>query len=85
LGDTSFAAIEFLWFMTQLANPICLITCFRLDAALLPRSASPSQATRTTAQEGQSATYRGFYSKFLHFPKRQLSVNIAKRLDKPIT
>jgi len=34
LGDTSFAAIEFLWSMTQLASPICLITRFRLDAAL---------------------------------------------------
>lgn len=34
LADASFAAIEFLWHMTQLANPICLITRLRLDAAL---------------------------------------------------
>jgi hypothetical protein len=71
--------------MTQLANPICLITRLRLDAALLSCTASPRQATRTTAQEGQSVTYRGFYSKFLRLPERQLSVGIAKRLDKPIT
>jgi hypothetical protein len=34
LTDASFAAIEFLWHMTQLPNPICMITRFRLDAAL---------------------------------------------------
>jgi hypothetical protein len=34
LADASFAAIESLWQMTQLANPICLITRLRLDAAL---------------------------------------------------
>jgi hypothetical protein len=34
LADASFAAIEFLWRLTQLPNPICMITRFRLDAAL---------------------------------------------------
>lgn len=34
LADASFAAIEFLWHMTQLPRPICMITRFRLDAAL---------------------------------------------------
>jgi len=34
LADASFAAIEFLWHMTQLPKPICMITRFRLDAAL---------------------------------------------------
>jgi DDE superfamily endonuclease len=34
VADASFAAIEFLWQVTQLANPICMITRFRLDAAL---------------------------------------------------
>jgi hypothetical protein len=34
LADASFAALELLWRMTQLANPICVITRFRLDAAL---------------------------------------------------
>ena len=32
--DASFAAIEFLWQVTKLADPICLIARFRLDAAL---------------------------------------------------
>jgi hypothetical protein len=32
--DASFAAIEFLWQVAKLADPICLITRFRLDAAL---------------------------------------------------
>lgn len=34
LADASFAAIEFLWHITQLPNPICMIVRFRLDAAL---------------------------------------------------
>lgn len=32
--DSSFAAIDFLWRVTRLANPITLIARFRLDAAL---------------------------------------------------
>ena len=32
--DASFAAIDFLWQVTKFANPITLITRFRLDAAL---------------------------------------------------
>ncbi|MBE3117312.1 MAG: transposase [Candidatus Atribacteria bacterium] len=32
--DSGFAAIDFLWRVAQLANPICLIARFRLDAAL---------------------------------------------------
>jgi DDE superfamily endonuclease len=34
VADNSFAVIELLWRMTQLAKPICMITRFRLDAAL---------------------------------------------------
>ncbi len=34
VADSSFAVIELLWQMTQLANPICMITRFRLDANL---------------------------------------------------
>lgn len=33
--DASFAAIDFLWQVAKLANPICLIARFRLDAALV--------------------------------------------------
>ena len=34
LADASFAAIDFLWRVTQAAHSICVITRFRLDAAL---------------------------------------------------
>jgi hypothetical protein len=34
VADNSFAVIDLLWRMTQLAKPICMITRFRLDAAL---------------------------------------------------
>jgi len=34
VADASFAAIELLWRVTQLPNPICMIARFRLDAAL---------------------------------------------------
>jgi hypothetical protein len=48
VADSSFAVIELLWRMTQLAKPICMVTRFRLDAALYdpapPRS--PSQKGR---------------------------------------
>ncbi len=34
VADSSFAVISLLWRMTQLPNPICMITRFRLDASL---------------------------------------------------
>jgi DDE superfamily endonuclease len=34
VADAGFAAIEFLWQVTQFLNPICMITRLRLDAAL---------------------------------------------------
>ena len=34
VADASFAAIQFLWQVTHLPNPICMITRFRLDAAM---------------------------------------------------
>jgi DDE superfamily endonuclease len=34
VADSGYAVIELLWQMTQLRNPICMITRFRLDAAL---------------------------------------------------
>jgi hypothetical protein len=41
VADNSYAVIEFLWQMTQLANPITMVVRFRMDAALyepaLPR------------------------------------------------
>lgn len=34
VADSSFAAIDLLWKLCQLKNPVCVITRFRLDAAL---------------------------------------------------
>ncbi|MCC7165542.1 MAG: transposase [Anaerolineae bacterium] len=34
VADNSYAVIEFLWAMTQLANPIIMVVRFRMDAAL---------------------------------------------------
>jgi hypothetical protein len=34
VADSSYAVIEFLWRMTQLANPITMVVRFRMDAAL---------------------------------------------------
>jgi DDE superfamily endonuclease len=34
VADSSYAVIEFLWQMTQLANPITMVVRFRMDAAL---------------------------------------------------
>jgi len=34
VADSSFAVIDLLWQLRQLKNPICMITRFRLDAAL---------------------------------------------------
>jgi hypothetical protein len=48
VADSSFAVIELLWRMTQLANPICMITRFRLDANLFEPAPSrkPKQKGR---------------------------------------
>jgi DDE superfamily endonuclease len=34
VGDSSYAAIDFLWRMTQLRNPLTMVVRFRMDAAL---------------------------------------------------
>src|SRR5512140_1186286 len=48
VADSSYAVIELLWRMTQLANPICMITRFRLDAALFKPAPK-----RQAGQKGQ--------------------------------
>jgi hypothetical protein len=42
VADNGFAVLELLWRMTQLANPICMITRFRLDAALYEPAPPPT-------------------------------------------
>jgi hypothetical protein len=47
VADSSFAVIELLWQLRQLKNPICMITRFRLDAALYePAKATPGKIGR---------------------------------------
>jgi len=47
VADSSFAVIELLWQLRQLKNPVCMITRFRLDAALYePAKAKPGAIGR---------------------------------------
>jgi hypothetical protein len=49
VADSGFAVIELLWRMTQLANPICMIARFRLDANLFEPA-----PVRKPGQKGRS-------------------------------
>lgn len=47
VADSSFAVIELLWELRQLKNPICMITRFRMDAALYePAQPAPGKIGR---------------------------------------
>jgi hypothetical protein len=47
VADSSFAVIELLWQLRQLKNPICMITRFRMDAALYePAQPAPGKRGR---------------------------------------
>jgi hypothetical protein len=47
VADSSFAVIDLLWQLRQLQNPVCMITRFRLDAALYePAKAAPGAIGR---------------------------------------
>jgi hypothetical protein len=47
VADSSFAVIDLLWQLRQLKNPICMITRFRLDAALYePAQLAPGKIGR---------------------------------------
>jgi hypothetical protein len=47
VADSSFAVIDLLWQLRQLKNPVCMITRFRLDAALYePAKAKPGAIGR---------------------------------------
>jgi hypothetical protein len=47
VADSSFAVIELLWQLRQLRHPICMITRFRLDAALYePAKVTPGKIGR---------------------------------------
>ena len=58
--DAGFAAIDFLWQVAKLANPITLIARFRLDAALYaPAPQRQAREKGTTSQERQTLAYSG--------------------------
>lgn len=47
VADSSFAVIDLLWQLRQLKNPVCMITRFRMDAALYePAKATPGAMGR---------------------------------------
>lgn len=47
VADSGFAVIDLLWQLRQLKNPICMITRFRLDAALYePNKSTPGRMGR---------------------------------------
>jgi len=47
VADSSFAVIDLLWQLRQLKNPVCMITRFRMDAALYePAKATPGAVGR---------------------------------------
>ena len=47
VADSSFAVIDLLWHLRQLKNPICMITRFRMDAALYePNKPTPGKMGR---------------------------------------
>jgi hypothetical protein len=46
VADSSFAVIELLWQLRQLKNPVCMITRFRLDAALYEPAKKAKKGTK---------------------------------------
>ncbi len=46
VADASFAVIDLLWRLSQRSNPLCLITRFRLDAALYAPAPEPKPGQR---------------------------------------
>jgi hypothetical protein len=54
VADSGFAVISLLWRMTQLAQPVCMITRFRLDAALYePAPPRPPKQKGAPRKKGQ--------------------------------
>jgi len=53
VADSSFAVIELLWQLRQLKNPVCMITRFRLDAALYEPAKPTPGAMGRPRKKGQ--------------------------------
>jgi len=70
VADSSFAVIDLLWQLRQLKNPVCMITRFRMDAALYepakvalgakgrPRKKGPRLPTLETVAEDQHTRWK---------------------------
>jgi hypothetical protein len=53
VADSSFAVIDLLWQLRQLKNPVCMITRFRMDAALYEPAKSTPGAMGRPRKKGQ--------------------------------
>lgn len=53
VADSSFAVIELLWQLRQLQNPVCMITRFRMDAALYEPAQPAPGAKGRPRKKGQ--------------------------------
>ena len=53
VADSSFAVLELLWQLRQLQNPVCMITRFRLDAALYEPATPTPGAMGRPRKKGQ--------------------------------
>jgi hypothetical protein len=74
VADSSFAVIELLWQLCQLRNPVCMITRFRLDAALYePAKARPGVRGRPR-KKGQRLPTLETVAQDKHTPWKRLTV-----------
>lgn len=53
VADSSFAVIDLLWQLRQLKNPVCMITRFRMDAALYEPAKRVAKAMGRPRKKGQ--------------------------------
>jgi hypothetical protein len=87
VADSSFAVIDLLWQLRQLKNPVCMITRFRLDAALYePAKPAPGAKGRprkkgqrlptleTVAEDKQTHWKRILVQKWYGKKKRMIEV-----------
>jgi hypothetical protein len=91
VADSSYAVIEFLWQMTQLANPITMVVRFRMDAGLYepatPRR--PKQMGRTRKKGKRLPTLLavaaliGAVLILLGAALAELSASLAARVSEP--
>ena len=74
VADSSFAVIELLWQLRQLKNPICMITRFRMDAALYePAQPAPGKIGRPR-KKGQRLPTLENIATDKHTPWKRLKV-----------